>query len=118
MRHFYCKYGENKVIKVDWSYVDADMDRYEINKKDTTEILAIQFALENHFNHLKKQGRSLPCFPSADDEICILKVLKNEFAYLYFYDVLDAYFSKEDNCWYSILTLRRIKQGASGKCCS
>jgi hypothetical protein len=48
------------------------MDRYEITNKNPVEITAIQLALEEHFKDIKKLDRSLPCFPDANDNICIL----------------------------------------------
>lgn len=111
MKFYYCKYNDTKVIKVDWDYMSPD--KYEID--DLSQIRDIEVAFMDHLSRLKEADVPLSCI--TDSRICILKILKNEFAYLYFYDIDEAGQVSFDGFDTSILTIRKVVQGSSGKCC-
>lgn len=117
MKHFYCRYGINKIIKVDWTFIDSDMSRYGIELKFLNRIIDIQALFEEHLSKIKERDFKLLCF--LDKNICSLKY-NNEVntAFIYFYDVIEVQFSEDDECYQLVLTIRNVKQGPAGTCCS
>ena len=92
------------------------MSRYEIEPRFLNRIIDIQSLFEEHLSKIKERDLKLPCF--SNKNICLLKY-NNEAntAFIYFYDVMEVQFSDEDECYYSVLTIRKVKQGPAGTCC-
>lgn len=109
VRHYYCFYNSSKIIKVDWSVMDSDVSRYEIEAAFIVSVIDIQAAFESHLSVVKMRGQRLPCFSNVN--ICSVKFEKREnTAFLYFYDALEF----ERNV---VLVLKTVKQGPAGTCC-